>query len=470
MQIFRPSQTTYMTTWQVGFMERALQGKQIHWAQILWTTTRQNIGALIKELANYLSPFLINFYRRMGLLTKTEQKKFPLQTHAHDGDETLSANEVDTSQEEAQLALRSGRTDGPRDRREERPQKRRKLQKVAVSKVRDCQPVLTKLKTPNAWPRMKVKARPLILEDVSSTESSVVALQGRLTSAEAPSEKPLEVLTVLTVSLDTEKDLVALEKIVKRVVEGVAAEATAQHQVVSPRTSTRTVILETGEDPLEEEIQSERVNAADVLCGQVVPLLRYLDTKLEMYVGPTHVGSYVRLVRNMTRVKVAAAHAVEKEKQHRETEAKYEVLRKRLAKEVELRKTSEKACESIRVRRATVDLRDRLEASRVAFNEKSRKVDELTVDLEKKDQAHATKMVVKLSDMEVKLLEAEEKNRQLAERTNDALTQKFEQSDEELEIEQTIVLRRLGLDWKSDSAATADSACGVPVRSLHQSE
>ncbi|OAE18330.1 hypothetical protein AXG93_2566s1130 [Marchantia polymorpha subsp. ruderalis] len=186
---------------------------------------------------------------------------------------------------------------------------------------------------------------------------------------------------------------VALKKKVDVVVEGVAGEATAAQLVASTRTSTGEVILETREDPLAEEIQSEGINVADVICEQVVPLLRYLNSKLEKFAGPSNVGSYVGLVRNKTRVKVAAANATvekveslttqraavktsseEKEKQLHEFEAKYEVLQKRLIKEIELQKFSEKAYESLQVdiettRRATVDLRDRLEAYRMAFNE-----------------------------------------------------------------------------------------------------
>ncbi|OAE24277.1 hypothetical protein AXG93_1052s1000 [Marchantia polymorpha subsp. ruderalis] len=58
MQIFQPSQTTYMMTWQVGFVEGAMARKSIHWARILWNTTRQHIeednkGALEgNEVAN----------------------------------------------------------------------------------------------------------------------------------------------------------------------------------------------------------------------------------------------------------------------------------------------------------------------------------------------------------------------------------------------------------------------------------
>ncbi|OAE22513.1 hypothetical protein AXG93_4855s1060 [Marchantia polymorpha subsp. ruderalis] len=152
--------------------------------------------------------------------------------------------------------------------------------------------------------------------------------------------------------------------------------------MASPETSMGTVILETGKNPLAEEIKLEGINVADVLSGQVIPLLR-------------------------TRVKVATTQAVaEKERQLRKIEAKYEILRKRLAEEVELRKSSEKTCESLRAdievtRCAEVDLWDRLEASQVAFNEKSQRIDELTADLEKKNQTHAAEVAVKLKALAV---------------------------------------------------------------------
>ncbi|OAE26261.1 hypothetical protein AXG93_3667s1050 [Marchantia polymorpha subsp. ruderalis] len=159
-----------------------------------------------------------------------------------------------------------------------------------------------------------------------------------------PSEKKIEVLIV---SSDTEEDPVSLEKIVDRVVEGVAREATLQQPVASELTSMGTIILEIIEDPSMEEIQSGGINAADVMCGQVMPLLRYLDSKLEKYVGSTTVGSYMKLANIET------------------------------------------------TRRAAVDLWNRLEASRMTFNVKSRRVDELTADLAKKDYAHATELATK---------------------------------------------------------------------------
>lgn len=96
----------------------------------------------------------------------------------------LSANKINTDPEDKQINSPSGRTEVPRDRREERSRKRRKLQEIAVTEERERKPIPTNFRTPNARARMKVKARQLILEADSSTESSVAASQGRHTSKE----------------------------------------------------------------------------------------------------------------------------------------------------------------------------------------------------------------------------------------------------------------------------------------------
>lgn len=72
-------------------------------------------------------------------------------------------------------------------------------------------------------------------------------------------------------------------------VEEVERNATEQQQAALPWTSTRTVILETGEHPLTEETQSVEINSADVLCEHVVSLLCYLDEKLKKYAGQSNV-------------------------------------------------------------------------------------------------------------------------------------------------------------------------------------
>lgn len=61
-------------------------------------------------------------------------------------------------------------------------------------------------------------------------------------------------LRSVTVSSDTEEYRVALEKIVERLVEGLAGETTGQQSLASPQKSRESVILETGEDTLAEKI------------------------------------------------------------------------------------------------------------------------------------------------------------------------------------------------------------------------
>ncbi|OAE18895.1 hypothetical protein AXG93_2795s1030 [Marchantia polymorpha subsp. ruderalis] len=139
----------------------------------------------------------------------------------------------------------------------------------------------------------------------------------------------------------------------------------------------------------------------------------------------------------------------------------------REAEEKELWKLAEKACESLwgdieTTRRGTVDLWDRFEASRMAFKEESRRIDDLTTDLVMRDHLHVVELAAKANELakceaaqnlelehlnkleancnemrsqqsaveeqlimvEAKLLEVEEKNRQLAVQTNEALTKK----------------------------------------------
>lgn len=99
MQILRPQRPTYMMTWQVGFVERALRGERIHWTQIFWTVTRHHIGLLSGGSPSYLSPFLINFYWGMNLLTAEESRSFPMRNVEQEGEEVVLANEVDSDLE-----------------------------------------------------------------------------------------------------------------------------------------------------------------------------------------------------------------------------------------------------------------------------------------------------------------------------------------------------------------------------------
>ncbi|OAE22851.1 hypothetical protein AXG93_4703s1010 [Marchantia polymorpha subsp. ruderalis] len=180
-----------------------------------------------------------------------------------------------------------------------------------------------------------MKAKRLILEADSSTESKAAASQGRPTleleakmnmvrKKDASAEKNLRTSEApSSVSDDTEEDLVALDKVAKRAVEDVGGEAFAPQKGRNDITTTK---------------------------------------------------------------------------------AKYNVLQKRLAEEVEKRRYSEETCEDLwedteNAKCAIVDLRNKLEASRTAYNAKLQRVDELRVALEKKEQKHAAELGAKMKDL-----------------------------------------------------------------------
>lgn len=78
MHILRPQRTTYVTAWQVGFFERVLKERRVHWARIFHDLIWVNASARWEGgLINHLTPCIVNFYRGMGLLTKEEENRFP---------------------------------------------------------------------------------------------------------------------------------------------------------------------------------------------------------------------------------------------------------------------------------------------------------------------------------------------------------------------------------------------------------
>ncbi|OAE27742.1 hypothetical protein AXG93_4193s1430 [Marchantia polymorpha subsp. ruderalis] len=99
IQLLQPHWTTYITSWQVGFMELALSGVPIHWARILWKATRQHAFEEKGRSINHLFPFLINFYRSMGCLTASERVQFPLLSRSNPG-RYVKDVEVDTDEDE----------------------------------------------------------------------------------------------------------------------------------------------------------------------------------------------------------------------------------------------------------------------------------------------------------------------------------------------------------------------------------
>ncbi|OAE23319.1 hypothetical protein AXG93_3390s1040 [Marchantia polymorpha subsp. ruderalis] len=147
-----------------------------------------------------------------------------------------------------------------------------------------------------------MKARRLIIKDDRSTKGNVAALQGRLTSAKWAE---LEADVAETEEEDLRRRAFGVKTFSgtgeRRVKEdqgeggrykGGYPEAKSvtfgqDYCVHSIREEElrRTIILETKDNPLAEETQSSGINAADVVCEQVVSLLRYLNGKLEKLLG-----------------------------------------------------------------------------------------------------------------------------------------------------------------------------------------
>ncbi|OAE30494.1 hypothetical protein AXG93_4694s1000 [Marchantia polymorpha subsp. ruderalis] len=126
-----------------------------------------------------------------------------------------------------------------------------------------------------------------------------------------------------------------------------------------------------------------------------------------------------------------------KERQLQETEAKYEVLRKGLTEQVEKQRYSEKTCEGL--------------------------CEDIEVETQKwlqlRDLERRATAMIKCSVSG---------QRQLARKLDAFLTSSCEAMSN-LELELTVVLRRLGLDQKSDGKAIANSADVMLVQSSHQS-
>ncbi|OAE35515.1 hypothetical protein AXG93_2987s1020 [Marchantia polymorpha subsp. ruderalis] len=154
MQILRPSRPTYMMTWQVEFVERALREDLIHWMRIFWTATRQYLGLIPRGSACYLSPFLINFYRGMGVLNVAEIRDF---------------------------ALRKNSGEGPRGRQDSQSRKRQRIDEAAVAKERLRRVTPVEMRLLDFRAKSKMKSRRLILKEYSSMESRGVAARERST-------------------------------------------------------------------------------------------------------------------------------------------------------------------------------------------------------------------------------------------------------------------------------------------------
>ncbi|OAE35316.1 hypothetical protein AXG93_392s1650 [Marchantia polymorpha subsp. ruderalis] len=148
LQILQPHRTTYMTSWQVGFVELALAGTPIHWVRILWKVTRLHAGEEKGGSINYLFPFSINFYRSMGCLTAEEWVQFSLLSRANPRKYVRDV-EVDTDPDEVPASTPSAQLRAEEESRGARAPRKRKWDGDAGLNQRELLAVLVRHRANN---------------------------------------------------------------------------------------------------------------------------------------------------------------------------------------------------------------------------------------------------------------------------------------------------------------------------------
>ncbi|OAE26829.1 hypothetical protein AXG93_215s1270 [Marchantia polymorpha subsp. ruderalis] len=106
-------------------------GNPFHWACIFWGTNHRNVKDMFKGSMNFLSSFVINFYRGMGLHTEAKLRKFPLEMKIAGSDDevVLGDNEVASEEYNIEPAPPSTKVDKSEEDIMKQPTKKRcKLQ------------------------------------------------------------------------------------------------------------------------------------------------------------------------------------------------------------------------------------------------------------------------------------------------------------------------------------------------------
>ncbi|OAE18316.1 hypothetical protein AXG93_4371s1000 [Marchantia polymorpha subsp. ruderalis] len=360
-----------MISWQVGFVELALSGASIHWARFLWKATRQHAQEEKGGSINQISPFWINFYRSMECLTATERVQFPLLSRSNPGSaDTGRAAErrnLPSSGEDASARV-SGRTaDLPtpkartplEEARRPSGQGRRHAAPTSVPATDRCfafeqvpfddsnsgqEPLA---QAPSA--QEKCREEPSAQMTSGQMPSAQTQLEdsgkdeGRKEETRVPSaQAPLAIADWAGDAGPPEARSPTALKILAGSGAAVAAEeATRPSSRVSPRIFVATEILDLEDESSSEgrEVEWEQGTPTGVLCEQVVRLLQYLDRKAAKYADPRHKGSYVELVRNQTRIKVATnPELISLDRKYRELEEKNNALQGHLTLSRKLQK------------------------------------------------------------------------------------------------------------------------------------
>ncbi|OAE19091.1 hypothetical protein AXG93_2062s1020 [Marchantia polymorpha subsp. ruderalis] len=285
-QILQPHWTTYMSSWQVGFVELALAGTPIHWARILWRATHQHAGEEKGVSINHLSPFLINFYWSIGYLTAEEKIQFTLLSRTNP-ERLVRDVEVDTDLDEVPAITPPARLRAEEEPRGARAPRKRKLDGEAELSRRELLAVPVRRRAINEQARLKQKARKLILPTDSSADTRRAAIARDSSSSEedtrVPSAEPP------SAGLDWE-DVVGpsgagsptpLEVLVEHGVEAPVEEAARPSARESPRISAATEIIETEEYTPSEEEEKAALKLGDEMMINVRREIDELRAKVQ---------------------------------------------------------------------------------------------------------------------------------------------------------------------------------------------
>ncbi|OAE30189.1 hypothetical protein AXG93_4295s1440 [Marchantia polymorpha subsp. ruderalis] len=247
----KPARTTYVTAWQVGFFERILKGQRVHWARIFYDLVWMNAGSWwTGPLTNHITPFLVNFYRGMGLLTREEEKRFPRER------EILTAESSEETEDENRPSSIPTHTTarGP----------------VQVD-------VVQRREKPE---RRLAKRRKVVSDDEEELTHETRSARG---------EETLQ----LKMNEDLEKESTLSEEIVEQVVARIGGTVVEADGITLPTSPGEWVRSEEEKKASSEDAKVLEVTFADFLQDSVVPLLKYLDGKRERYVVSKEPGFYV---------------------------------------------------------------------------------------------------------------------------------------------------------------------------------
>ncbi|OAE32233.1 hypothetical protein AXG93_4525s1140 [Marchantia polymorpha subsp. ruderalis] len=363
------------------------------------------------SMTNHLTPFLIHFFRGMGLLTREEEKRFPRERESF----TEESSEGTEDENPSPAILTHTTAQGPVQvdvvPRHEQPERRMAKKRKVVSDdeeelahtVRrvDMEVSGARQHRARARPKKRAKRRMVTVEvSDSSVEKTVAPLVNTSevansevmrsvelgvpseASIEDPADIPAEPLNegtelVSPISLssertrsaqgegtpqmkmneDLEKEFTLSEEILEQVVARVGGTVVEAEGTTLPTSPVEEVRPEEGKKTSGEDVKTLEVTFLEFLQDSVEPLLKYLDGKRKKYVVSKEPGFYVQMIRNRTLCRLEETCGG-------------------------LRTSNENA------QKVTVDLMSRVEKSREAYDAAVKRAERLIATTEKQEKKH----------------------------------------------------------------------------------